>query len=96
LAVRNRLCEEGSSRHDTGNTWGELRVMLVLSRKKNESIVIDEHIVITIVEIRGDKVRLGIEAPKEVPVHRAEVHAAIHAEQNSGKQDPPKVASTEG
>jgi len=81
---------------DTGNTWGELRVMLVLSRKKNESIVIDEHIVITIVEIRGDKVRLGIEAPKEVPVHRAEVHAAIQAEQNSGKQDPPKVASAEG
>jgi carbon storage regulator len=71
--------------------------MLVLSRKKNESIVIDEHIVITIVEIRGDKVRLGIEAPKEIPIHRSEVHAAIHAEHNSGsgEQDPPKVASTE-
>ncbi len=47
--------------------------MLVLSRKKNESILIDEHIVITIVEIRGDKVRLGIEAPREIPIHRAEV-----------------------
>jgi len=54
--------------------------MLVLSRKKNESIVIDENIVITIVEIRGDKVRLGIEAPKEVPVHRLEIHEAIQRE----------------
>ena len=60
--------------------------MLVLSRKKNESIVIDEHIVVTIVEIRGDKVRLGIEAHKEIPVHRSEVHAAIHQEQlDTGK-----------
>jgi carbon storage regulator len=55
--------------------------MLVLSRKKNESIVIDERIVITVVEIRGDKVRLGIEAPREVSVHRSEVYAAIQMEQ---------------
>jgi carbon storage regulator len=54
--------------------------MLVLSRKKNESIVIDEKIVITVVEIRGDKVRLGIEAPREVPIHRSEVYDAIQAE----------------
>jgi carbon storage regulator len=53
--------------------------MLVLSRKKNESIVVDDAIVITIIEIRGDKVRLGIEAPREVPIHRSEVHAAIQA-----------------
>ena len=52
--------------------------MLVLSRKKNESIVINNDIVITVVEIRGDKVRLGIEAPKDVPVHREEVYEAIH------------------
>jgi|TARA_B110000495_G_scaffold93156_1_gene80509 carbon storage regulator len=51
--------------------------MLVLSRKKNESIVINDDITIVIVEIRGDKVRLGIEAPKEVPVHRREVYDAI-------------------
>ena len=51
--------------------------MLVLSRKKNESIVINDHINIVVVEIRGDKVRLGIEAPKEVPVHRREVYEAI-------------------
>lgn len=54
--------------------------MLVLSRKKNESIVVDDAIVITVVEIRGDKVRLGIEAPREVPIHRSEVYAAIHRE----------------
>jgi carbon storage regulator len=52
--------------------------MLVLSRKKNESIVINNDVVITVVEIRGDKVRLGIVAPKEVPVHREEVYEAIH------------------
>jgi carbon storage regulator len=51
--------------------------MLVLSRKKNESIVINDDITIVVVEIRGDKVRLGIEAPKEVPVHRREVFDAI-------------------
>ena len=51
--------------------------MLVLSRKKNESIVIDDKITIVVVEIRGDKVRLGIDAPKEVPVHRREVYEAI-------------------
>jgi carbon storage regulator len=52
--------------------------MLVLSRKKNESIVINNDITVTVVEIRGDKVRLGIVAPKEIPVHRREVYEAIH------------------
>jgi carbon storage regulator len=52
--------------------------MLVLSRKKNESIIINDHIVVTVVEIRGDKVRLGIEAPKDISVHRREVYDAIH------------------
>ena len=51
--------------------------MLVLSRKKNESIVINNDITIVVVEIRGDKVRLGVEAPKEVPVHRREVYDSI-------------------
>ncbi len=54
--------------------------MLVLSRKRNEQIVIAENIVITVVEIRGGKVRLGIEAPKSVPVHRKEVYEAIQRE----------------
>lgn len=51
--------------------------MLVLSRKKDESIVINDTITIVVVEIRGDKVRLGVEAPKDVPVHRREVFEAI-------------------
>lgn len=57
--------------------------MLVLSRKKNESIVINNDITIVVVEIRGDKVRLGVEAPKEVPVHRREVYDAI--QRNNGE-----------
>jgi len=52
--------------------------MLVLSRKKNESIIINDNITVTVIEIRGDKVRLGIEAPKDVTVHRREVYEAIH------------------
>jgi carbon storage regulator len=54
--------------------------MLVLSRQRDESIVIGDNVVITIVDIRGDKVRLGIEAPGEVPVHRQEVYEAIQRE----------------
>lgn len=70
--------------------------MLVLSRKKNESIVIDEKIVITVVEIRGDKVRLGIEAPKEVPVHREEVYRAIHPESVGATAHPPENPASPG
>jgi carbon storage regulator len=55
--------------------------MLVLSRKKNESIVINDDITIVVVEIRGDKVRLGIEAPKEMPVHRFEVYQSIKSQE---------------
>jgi carbon storage regulator len=51
--------------------------MLVLARKLNERIVIGDNVTIVVVEIRGDKVRLGIEAPKEVSVHRSEVYDAI-------------------
>jgi len=57
--------------------------MLVLSRKKNESIVINNNITIVVVEIRGDKVRIGIEAPKEVPVHRREVYDEIRRNQQT-------------
>jgi carbon storage regulator len=62
--------------------------MLVLSRKKNESIVINNDITVTVVEIRGDKVRLGIVAPKEVPVHRQEVYDAIHGTKGGESADP--------
>lgn len=54
--------------------------MLVLSRKKNEAIVINDDITIVVVEVRGDKVRLGIEAPQHVSVHRQEVYEAIQRE----------------
>lgn len=66
--------------------------MLVLSRKKNESIVINNDITIVVVEIRGDKVRLGVEAPREVPVHRREVYDAILRSQ----RDETSVETTEG
>jgi carbon storage regulator len=66
--------------------------MLVLSRKKNESIIINDDITITVVEIRGDKVRLGIEAPKTVTVHRQEVYEAIqNQEKRSGSNAPAAV-----
>lgn len=51
--------------------------MLVLSRQRDESIIIGDNVVITVVDVRGDKVKLGIEAPKEIPVHRREVYEAI-------------------
>ena len=54
--------------------------MLVLSRQKDESIMIGDDVEITIVDVRGDKVRLGITAPKEIPVHRMEVYEAIQRE----------------
>ena len=59
--------------------------MLVLSRKKGESIIIDENIVVTLVEVRGDRVRLGIEAPKHVTVHRQEVYDAIRQSEKPEK-----------
>ena len=51
--------------------------MLVLSRKRGEAVMIGDNVKIMIVEIRGDKVRLGIEAPKEIPVHRQEIYLDI-------------------
>jgi carbon storage regulator len=68
--------------------------MLVLSRKKNESIVIDDRIVLTVVEIRGDKVRLGIEAPRDVPIHRSEVYESIQRSNQENAATPqPEVSS---
>jgi carbon storage regulator len=60
---------------------GKMGAMLVLSRKKNEQIIVGDHIVITVVEVRGDRVRLGIEAPQEIPIHRNEVLESIKAQQ---------------
>lgn len=57
--------------------------MLILSRKKNESVVIDGGIVITVVEVRGDKVRLGFDAPKNIKIHRVEVAESIEQEKET-------------
>lgn len=68
--------------------------MLVLSRHRDESIIIGDNIVITIVDIRGDKVRLGINAPTEMPVHRQEVYEAIQRENARAAGVPESEAST--
>lgn len=60
--------------------------MLVLSRHRDESIMIGDDVVVTIVDIRGDKVRLGIEAPQSIPVHRQEVYEAIQRENRRSSQ----------
>jgi carbon storage regulator len=65
--------------------------MLVLSRKKGESIIILENIVVTVVGIQGDKVRLGIEAPKDVAVHRREVYNAIKLSEGPQIESPDKA-----
>jgi carbon storage regulator len=63
--------------------------MLVLSRHRDESIMIGDEIVVTIVDIRGDKVRLGIDAPQDIPVHRQEVYEAIQRENRKASQVQP-------
>ena len=63
--------------------------MLVLSRQRDESIMIGDDVEIIIVDVRGDKVRLGITAPKSVPVHRREIYDAIQREKNV-KKEPEK------
>lgn len=67
--------------------------MLVLSRHRDESIIIGDDIIITVVDVRGDKVRLGIDAPTDIPVHRQEVYEAIQRErraQEGGQAAPNK------
>ena len=66
--------------------------MLVLSRQRDESIIIGDNIVVTIVDVRGDKVRLGIEAPREVSVHRREVYEAIQRENRQASRLEPHDA----
>jgi len=60
--------------------------MLVLSRQRDESIMIGDNVEIIIVDVRGDKVRLGITAPKEIPVHRREIYDAIQREKRQKKE----------
>ena len=62
--------------------------MLALSRKKNEAIIINNNIEVTVLEIRGDQVKLGIAAPKEIPIYRQEVYAQIQAENKQATDVP--------
>jgi len=64
--------------------------MLVLSRRRDETIMIGENVEITVVDIRGDKVRLGITAPARIPVHREEVYDAIKRENASAAEIKPQ------
>ena len=68
--------------------------MLVLTRRINESIVINDDISVLVVEIRGDRVRLGIEAPKSVSVYRKEIHDAIKesTSEEPKKNEPPPLS----
>lgn len=66
--------------------------MLVLSRHRDECIMIGDDVVVTIVDIRGDKVRLGIEAPQDIPVHRREVYEAIKREnEKAARMQPAEI-----
>jgi carbon storage regulator len=67
--------------------------MLVLSRQRDETIMIGDDIEVTVVDIRGDKVRLGITAPKEISVHRKEVYDAIKRENRAAAQVKPEDLS---
>jgi carbon storage regulator len=64
------------------STKGECE-MIVLSRKKNEKLVIGDNVVITVVDIRGDRVRLGIDAPRDIPLARKEVYDALKAQEEA-------------
>ena len=67
--------------------------MLVLSRKKDETIVIGDNIIVTVVEIVGDRVRLGFVAPKDVTIHRREVYDKIRHPQGIEEISPPNIDS---
>lgn len=68
--------------------------MLVLSRQRDESIMIGDDVEIIIVDVRGDKVRLGITAPRNIPVHRREIYDAIQREKTEKKEPQAKKEET--
>ena len=67
--------------------------MLILSRRKDESLVIDERIVVTVVDIKGDQIKLGIQAPRDVKVFRHEVFQAIQEENRAAAAAPANLPS---
>ena len=80
LLVDKQVSQIIAERHGWPTSTNKEIDMLVLSRQKDESIIIGDDIEITIVDVRGDKVRLGINAPREISVHRKEVYEAIQRE----------------
>ncbi len=70
--------------------------MIVIPRKKGESVVINDNIILTVIEIRGDKVRLGIEHPKGATVHRREVYEAICRVEQRQPMVTPSTPQVEG
>ncbi|MFN8051676.1 MAG: carbon storage regulator CsrA [Acidimicrobiales bacterium] len=67
--------------------------MLVLSRRTNESIIINGNITVTVLEIRGDHIRIGIDAPREITIHREEIHAELaQANRLASESKPGDVA----
>jgi carbon storage regulator len=60
--------------------------MLVLTRKSNQSIMIGDDVQVSVLSIAGEKVRIGIQAPKEIPVFRTEIYVEIHGEEDEGRQ----------
>jgi len=75
---------------------GEGHIMLVLARKVGQSIVIADNIELLVIEVRGDQVRLGIEAPKSIPVHRKELLEQIRAQNIAASGDPEAVKTALG
>ncbi len=65
--------------------------MLVLTRHANQSIMIGAEVVVTVLEVRGDQVRLGISAPRSIDVHREEVFVALRANPSGGSKPPPET-----
>jgi carbon storage regulator len=64
--------------------------MIVVQRMKNESLVINDEIILTVIEVRGDKVRLGIEHPTGVTVHRQEIYEALQLQARTGSESGPR------
>ncbi|NUL81591.1 MAG: carbon storage regulator CsrA [Armatimonadetes bacterium] len=70
--------------------------MLVLTRKVNQSIMVGDEVEIVVLEVRGEQVRLGIKAPRDVPVHRREIYEAISQENVEASQTQPEDVPTDG
>jgi carbon storage regulator len=70
--------------------------VIVIPRNKGESVVLGDDIILTVIEIKGDKVRLGVEHPMDVTVHRAEVYEAIRCQEQERAMVTPSTPQTEG